>query len=102
MQKYDFIITYVPSKGNPSDALSRLPRVNDKLIDTLPECAEVDRSQGIASDVIAACNDTVGVRPSVIFSSDKICEAQENDSVMSAVKSWIEDSIVVCRHHRII
>ena len=92
LQKYDFTMTYVPSKGDPSDALSRLPRVNDKLIDTLPECAEVDRSQGIASDVIAACNDTVGVRPSVIFSSDKICEAQENDSVMSAVKSWIEDS----------
>ena len=92
LQKYDFTMTYVPSKGNPSDALSRLPRVNDKLIDTLPESAEVYRSQQKASEVIASFDDSVNMRPSVIFSSDKIRKAQEEDSVMRTVKSWIEDS----------
>ena len=109
LQKYDFSISYVPSKGNPSDALSRLPRVNDALIDTLPDCAEVDRSQLIEKKVLAispgdVIDDTPtddsnlvnqscdgAARPTLKFSSDKICKAQGEDSDMQIVRSWIDD-----------
>ena len=57
LQKFDFTISYSPSRQNPSDALSRLPMINDKLIDTLPPCAEIDRPNTqppkVASSLVA-------------------------------------------------
>ena len=110
LQKYDFSISYVPSKENPSDALSRLPRVDDALIDTLPDSAEVDRSNKVHSNAIVECDNVLAnrkvlqseavmcdvkpsdVRPSVNFPNDTICKSQKEDSVMKIVRSWIDDS----------
>ena len=117
LQKYDFSISYSPSKQNPSDALSRLPKVDDALIDTLPACAEVDRTGGTMNivntvvsvidkidipvktavpghnqDVSQPVNKDSWSRPVMQFSNARIQKAQDEDSVMHTVKSWLDGS----------
>ena len=108
LQKFEFTISYSPSKQNPSDALSRLPKTNDKLIDTLPQCAETNRHnphRNIAAiskvDTLAAqgCEpsvkddsekpENISKFPVVKYANDTIEKAQESDPTLKIVKSWV-------------
>ena len=106
LQKFDFTISYSPSKQNPSDALSRLPMVNDKLIDTLPPCAEINRPNTQPSKIISSLvaqnadvsvsDNNEAVRPSkspnlpvVEYKNDKLENAQDIDDTIKTVKAWI-------------
>ena len=98
LQRFDFTISHSPSKQNPSDALSRLPKLTDKLIDTLPSNAEVNAPSSEPKQV-AQVSSTLqstgdGYKPSlhtptIKYSSDKMKTAQASDSTITTVKSWI-------------
>lgn len=102
LQKFDFTISYCPSNKNPSDALSRLPKSNDTLIDTLPPCAEVDRSREAHEiNVVKNLNNishnspkSALVQPpvtnSIISFTNKTLETAQNDDItLTTVKSWL-------------
>ena len=106
LQKFEFTISYSPSKQNPSDALSRLPMINDELIDTLPPCAEIDRPNIQPPNMISSLveqnfelsvsdnDENTGVSkspclPVVEYENNKIGNAQDSDDTIKTVKSWI-------------
>ena len=98
LQKFEFTISHSPSKQNPSDALSRLPKLNDKLINTLPSNAEAhapNSDSHIAAQVATSLQGTDDSShtsphiPTIEYSTDKIQTAQVNDITISTVKAWI-------------
>ena len=82
LQKYDYKITYSPSKKNPSDALSRFPRHDDELIDTIPHNCEAVAA--VTSTDIAQV-----IRPAAVMTDQTLCEAQGSDSDIITVRLWI-------------
>ena len=82
LQKYDYKITYSPSKSNPSDALSRLPRTDDDLANTIPPNCE---------DVMAISPQDMSTESqfAVSMTNDTIKDAQKSDSTIITVKEWI-------------
>ncbi|MCP4458083.1 MAG: hypothetical protein GY816_08685, partial [Cytophagales bacterium] len=82
LQKYDFTISYAPSKKNPSDALSRLPRVDDELVDTLPENCE-------AAFTVNSTEISEQLQPAITLTNSKLKEAQEADATIITAKEWV-------------
>ena len=82
LQKYDFTISYAPSKKNPSDALSRLPRVDDELVNTLPENCE-------AAFTVNSTEISEQLQPAINITNSKLKEAQEADATIITAKEWV-------------
>ena len=93
LQNYKFTVEFAPTAKNPSDALSRLPREDDPLLHTLPENAEVC-SVADASTQSGEPNLTRKAKsdlsPGINFQNDTLKTAQENDRVLSTVRSWLK------------
>ena len=114
LEQYRFTVEYRPSKQNPSDALSRLPKTNDPLLHALPDNAEIMKTKHVnaatvssgnivnsspATDVLhtGQNNDSSSPvdlskskGPLIFYTNDTMKTAQENDSALKTVKSWLE------------
>ena len=84
LQKYDYKITYSPSKQNPSDALSRLPRTDDELIDTLPK-----NSEAVISVNVTNAETLAESAPSL--TDNTMINQQNCDISIMTVKQWLSD-----------
>ena len=87
LQNYKFTVEYAPTAKNPSDALSRLPRHDDPLVHTLPESDKAEI--GTVNDDTPQSNESDRSQPFVTFQNETLKSAQENDRVLSTVKSWL-------------
>lgn len=108
LQKFDFVVTYTPSKSNPSDSLSRLPMSSDKLFDTLPSNSEtVTMPTATKSPVVAEPSADIPSGNSLQINSidvpqddnmivslghGTLKDALANDADLTVVRSWIENS----------
>ena len=102
LQKFKFNVIYSPSKLNPSDALSRLPKTNDPLISTLPDNAEIDKNvivenahvaqivNSTATHIINNDPKTDSSGPLIFFPNKTMETAQKDDSALQTVRNWIE------------
>ncbi|KAL5267283.1 hypothetical protein ACHWQZ_G004352 [Mnemiopsis leidyi] len=95
LQNYQFTVEYAPTAKNPSDALSRLPQHDDPLVHTLPESekAEIISVHDVGTQANEPCStdksQSVSPQNFVSFHNDSLKLAQENDRVLSTVKSWL-------------
>ena len=89
LQNYKFTVEYAPTAKNPSDALSRLPRHDDPLVHTLPESDKAEIGTVNDATTQSAFDESDRSQPFVTFQNDTLKSAQENDRVLSTVKSWL-------------
>ena len=77
LQKYEFTVSYWKSKSNPSDALSRLVRTDDKLFNTLP--ANTDSGpQNDSNSVHEISSNTNNANPVNSTQSTKVMSKNES------------------------
>lgn len=90
LQNYDFTVTLHPSKANPSDGPSRLVRKDDPGLSYLPERAEV--SVNLVSNITPERDGKIINEASelVPWSDNSILSAQQSDTTIKSVISWIE------------
>ena len=104
LSKFEFSIEHRPSQQNPSDALSRLPKNDDALIDSLPKNAVTDRPNLGKNPIAGICTvepaeqhtneASNNVKQQTLgFTSDKLQQAQDNDDVLKIVKAWVNGSV---------
>lgn len=90
---FKFTTEYAPSKQNPSDCLSRLPSVNDPLLETLPANSEaVGGARVMAGTIVQqpeVTSPVVPESPLVTFTDSTLREAQARDRVLNIVRTWV-------------